>query len=58
MSGDEIQWNALHGDWDPCTTCQQAIEEVFEPLEEKEIDFILSQEGVIEPLDEFEEEIE
>lgn len=56
LSGDEIQWNNLHEDWDPCGTCQQIIDEVFEPLREEDIDYLLTQEGLIETLEEPEED--
>ena len=43
-----MQWNKDHEDWEPCRPCQIAIEEVFEPLSEKEIDYDLQRE---EPTD-------
>lgn len=50
INGDEIQFNTLHKDWDPCGNCQHIIDEVFEPLEEEDIDYLLEQEGLIEPV--------
>ena len=38
LSDQEIQWNKDHKDWDPCTTCQDIIESVFNDDTEEEID--------------------
>lgn len=48
LNGDEIQFNNLHKDWDPCGYCQHIIDEVFEPISEEEIDIMLLEEGLIE----------
>lgn len=48
LNDEEIQFNNLHQDWDPCGHCQQIIDEVFEPISEDEVDFLLEQEGLIE----------
>ncbi len=45
LSPTEVQWNSLHEDWDPCSTCQLIISEVFEdPLDEDEITRLLDEE--------------
>jgi uncharacterized protein with PIN domain len=38
LSEPEIQWNKDHKDWDPCTTCQDVIESVFNDNSEDEIE--------------------
>ncbi len=38
LNDNEIQWNPEHEDWDPCGTCQAIIDEVFEPLDDEEIE--------------------
>lgn len=37
----EIQWNTDHEDWEPCTRCLEAIDDVFDDLTEEEIDELL-----------------
>lgn len=37
LSDSEVQWNTDHEDWDPCTTCQEAIDNVFNDDTESEI---------------------
>lgn len=37
LQENEIKWNHDHEDWEPCGTCLAIIEEVFEPLDEEEI---------------------
>jgi hypothetical protein len=45
MSGDSIQWNPDHQDWDPCGTCLMVISEVFtDHLDEDQIDWALAEE--------------
>lgn len=50
LSAEQIQWNRDHEDWDPCGTCLEVINNVFEHASEEEIDYQLSME-----LEEFEE---
>ncbi len=42
LSPQEIQWNPDHKDWDPCTSCQEVIDSVFNDDTEEEIDAQLS----------------
>lgn len=37
LSPAEIQWNNDHKDWDPCTTCQEVIDGVFNDSTDEEI---------------------
>jgi ferredoxin len=37
LSDNEVQYNNYHEDWDPCGTCLAVIDEVFEPLDEEDI---------------------
>lgn len=37
LQDSEIKVNPDHQDFDPCGTCLEIIEEVFEPLDEEEI---------------------
>ena len=53
LSDQEVQWNADHEEWDPCGTCLQIIEEVFEPLSEDEVRDLI--EAELEPEQEGEE---
>ena len=29
LSDEEVQFNRVHDDWDPCGTCKQVIKDVF-----------------------------
>lgn len=42
LSTDEVQWNRDHEDWDPCGTCLDVINNLFEHPDEEEIDRQLS----------------
>ena len=48
LSAAEIQWNTDHKDWDPCTTCQEVIDSVFNDSTEEEIDKELNYELELE----------
>lgn len=46
LTPEEISWNKLHGDWNPCRVCQEIIDSVFDdPLTEEEIDHTFSEEN-------------
>lgn len=39
LTDAEVSFNKKHGDWDPCVTCQEVIDDVFSTsLTEEEID--------------------
>lgn len=40
LSDKEVQWNRDHQDWDPCGTCLEVINNLFEHPSEEEIDEI------------------
>lgn len=44
LSGDEVQFDRDHQEWDPCGTCLDVINNVFEPKSEEEIDWELAEE--------------
>lgn len=52
LSKDEIQYNPLHKDWDPCGVCLDVIYNLFEPKNEEELDKEISEESLTYELDE------
>ena len=42
LSKEEVKFNNLHQDFDPCSVCLEIIQDVFEPLDDREIDRVLS----------------
>ena len=48
LKTEEIIWNTLADEWEPCPECLLVISEVFNDLDEEEITSILEFEGVIE----------
>lgn len=44
LEGDEIKIDPNYGTFDPCGTCLTIIGEVFEPLDEDEVTYILDEE--------------
>ncbi len=47
---DNPQWSAKHQDWEPCGTCQEVIDNVFEDLLEEEEDTTNYEEEIIEEI--------
>lgn len=44
---DNPQWSHTHKDWEPCSTCQEVIDNVFEDLLEEEEDITDYEEEII-----------
>jgi hypothetical protein len=44
LSEKEVKINSEHKDFEPCTTCLDVINDVFEPLDEEEISRLLEEE--------------
>jgi cytidine deaminase len=44
LADDEISFNSQHKDFEPCGTCLEIIENVFEPLDEEQIEWLIESE--------------
>lgn len=58
LSENEISWNKDHKDWNPCGTCQEVIDNVFEPLDDEAIQKQLEFEFMLVHGEPFEEPLE
>ncbi len=44
LSEKEVKFNTDHKDFEPCTSCIDAVNEIFEPLDEEEISRLIEEE--------------
>ncbi len=51
---EQPQWSALHNDWEPCPTCQEVIDNVFEDLVEEEEDVYDYEDEIIKEINSIE----